>query len=47
MKNNALPVHPRKLMAKAGSGTNKLKRINWRRAAADQAKDPVKKGEKK
>ena len=42
-------VHPRKLarsMAKARIGSNKI-RNNWRRAAADQAKNPFGKGELK
>lgn len=41
-KTNPAPVlHPRKLarsMAKARAGMNRLSRINWRKAAADQRK---------
>lgn len=47
MDRNQNPVHPRKLarsMAKARIGSSKLSRHDWRRAAVDQAKDPVKKG---
>lgn len=50
MKDNKIGVHPRKLarsMAKARIGSSKLSRHDWRRAAADQAKDPVKKGARK
>lgn len=41
-KTNPAPVlHPRKLarsMAKARTGMNRLSRIDWRKAAADQRK---------
>lgn len=49
MKDNNIGVHPRKLarrMAKARIGTNKIRNI-WRDAAAEQAKDPLKKGARK
>lgn len=49
MENKTIRVHPRKLarsMAKARTGIKNLRYFDWRRAAADQAKNPVKRGEK-
>lgn len=43
-------IHPRKLarsMAKARTGIKNLRYFDWRRAAADQAKNPIKRGAKK
>lgn len=50
MEDKTMRVHPRKLarsMAKARTGMNKLRYFDWRRAAADQAKNPIKRGAKK
>ena len=50
MDRNQNPVHPRKLarsMAKARIGSSKLRYHDWRRAAVDQAKNPVKRGAQK